>query len=89
MPQDKSQAEAPASTEALSNTQLNIWPPEIGEHVEVNCEGGWEVGEVVVVTIWGVKVSFMKKKKVATADKGENSRRFFLGVASQEGSVAH
>ena len=82
--QDKSQAEAPASTEALSDTQLNTWPPEIDEHILVKCEGGWEVGEVVEVMIWGVKVSFMKKKKVATADKGENSRRFWVLLTEEQ-----
>ena len=77
--QDKSQAEAPAFTEALSDTQLNTWPPEIGEHAVVNCEGGWEAG-----VYWGVKVSFMKNKKVATADKAENSRRFWVWPARKE-----
>ena len=81
---DKSQAEAPASSEALSDSQLNVWPPEVGEHVVVNCEGGWEVGEVVEVTIWGVKVSFMKQKKVAAADKGEHPRRFWVWPARKE-----
>ena len=55
----------------------SLWQPKIGEHVIVNFEDGWEENEEV-------QISFMKVKKVATADPAEHPRRFWIWPAVKE-----
>ena len=83
---DDSQGEASPCSVSIQDEHLpNAWPPVVGEHVVVSCEGGWEVGEVAEVgSNASVKVSFMKLKKVGTADKSEHPRRFWVWPAKKE-----
>ena len=61
------------------------WPPAIGEHVVVNFEEGWYVGEVLTGDDDGsVDISYMKMKKVLTADPDEHPRRFWIWPALKE-----
>ena len=73
----------PASTEDRLSSS---WPPIIGEHVVVNFEDGWCVSEVKSVDEINasVEVSCMKVKKVATADKSEHPKRFWIWPAKEE-----
>ena len=63
----------------------SLWQPKIGEHVIVNFEDGWYVGEVLTEEEnEEVQISFMKVKKVATADPAEHPRRFWIWPAVKE-----
>ena len=63
----------------------NEWPPAVGEHVVVRFEDGWYIGEVLTDDSEGsVDVSYMKQKKVATADPTEHPRRFWIWPAKRE-----
>ena len=86
MSKDESQDEASPCSVSIQDEHLpNALPQVVGEHVVVNCEGSWEIGEVAEVGSNGsVKVSFMKLKKVATADKSEHPRRFWVWPAKKE-----
>ena len=81
-------ADQPASPESdvIPDDQLpSLWPPDVGEHVVVNFEDGWSVGEVVTSAAnESVDVSFMKLKKVTTADPEEHKRRFWIWPAKKE-----
>lgn len=58
---------------------------DVGEHVLVNCEDGWHVGEVKACHGVGhVDVSYMKPKKVLNADSSEHPRRFWIWPAKEE-----
>ena len=64
---------------------LSVWPPKIGEHIVVNFEDGWYIGEVQTdEENEEVLVSYMKLKKVATADAEEHPRRFWVWPATRE-----
>ena len=72
--------------QALSDAQVSpAWPPAVGEHVVVNFEDGWHVGEVKTGEVDGaVDVSYMKLKSIATADIEEHDRRFWIWPAKEE-----
>ena len=64
---------------------LSVWPPKIGEHIVVNFEDGWYIGEVQTdEENEEFLVSYMKLKKVATADAEEHPRRFWVWPATRE-----
>ena len=64
---------------------LSVWPPKIGEHIVVNFEDGWYIGEVQTdEENEEVLVSYIKLKKVATADAEEHPRRFWVWPATRE-----
>ena len=61
------------------------WPPKIGEHLAVNVEDGFYVGEVVqIVSEEIVKVSYMLPKKISTASTELNPRLFWYWPSKQE-----
>ena len=63
----------------------SLWSPDVGEHVVVNFEDGWSVGEVVTSAANdSVDVSFMKLKKVTNADPEEHERLFWIWPAKKE-----
>ena len=75
----------PTPTASLTDLVQSLWQPKIGEHVIVNFEDGWYVGEVLTEEEnEEVQVSFMKVKKVATADPAEHPRRFWIWPAVKE-----
>ena len=76
---------SPSSAAEQDDLPLKVWPPQLEEHVVVNCQDGWEVGEVAEVDGSGcVKVSFMKLKKLRLAEKAEHPRRFWIWPAVKE-----
>ena len=79
---DESQVEKESSETTLvqEHDQVSqVWPPAVGEHVVVNFEDGWYVGEVKTEDVNGaVDISYMKLKNVATADTEEHPRRFWI-----------
>ena len=75
----------PTPTASLTDQVQSLWQPKIGEHVIVNFEDGWYVGEVLTEEEnEEVQISFMKVKKVATADPAEHPRRFWIWPAVKE-----
>ena len=83
MTEEVKETPQPASTEDRLSSSC---PPIIGEHVVVNFEDGWCVSEVKLVDEINatVEVSCMKLKKVATADKSEHPKRFWIWPAKEE-----
>ena len=85
---DESQVEKESSETTLvqEHDQVSqVWPPAVGEHVVVNFEDGWYVGEVKTEDVNGaVDISYMKLKNVATADIEEHPRRFWIWPAKKE-----
>ena len=81
-------SDQPASQESdvIPGDQLpSLWPPDVGEHVVVNFEDGWSVGEVVTSAANdSVDVSFMKLKKFTTADPEQHECRFCIWPAKKE-----
>ena len=70
---------------ANDDQSQSAWPPSIGEHVVVNFEDGWYVGEVVSGEVNAeIQINFMKLRKIATADPEEHSRRFWIWPAIKE-----
>ena len=59
--------------------QSGPWPPKLGDHLAVNFEDGFYLGEVVeLVSDEVVKVSYMMHKKIVTATTELNPRLFWF-----------
>ena len=56
--------------------QSGPWPPKLGDHLAVNFEDGFYLGEAVeILSAEIVKVSYMAPKKIVTANTELN--RYF------------
>ena len=71
--------------QAGSAVQAGPWPPKMGEHLAVNFEDGFYIGEVIaIIDEETVKVSYMMPKKIATASTELNLRLFWYWPSKQD-----
>ena len=67
------------NTSGSEAEEYSRWPPEIGEHIAVNFDDGFHIGEVLeIIDDETVGVSYMKPKKVLTANANEHPRKFWI-----------
>ena len=78
-------------TETLHEAQLEFphqvgpWPPKLGDHLAVNFEDGFYLGEVAeLVNSETVKVSYMSPKKISTASTELNPRLFWFWPSKKD-----
>ena len=65
--------------QAESSYKAGPWPPKIGDHLAVNFEDGFYLGEVIeLVSPEVVKISYMLPKKISTASTELNPRIFWF-----------
>ena len=55
------------------------WPPKLGEHIVVNFDDGFYIGEVInIIDGETVNVSYMEPKRILTASTEEYTRKFWI-----------
>ena len=65
---DNDAVEYSSEVQVSSSCQSGPWPPKLGDHLAVNFEDGFYIGEVIeIVSDEVVKVSYMMPKKIVTA----------------------
>ena len=86
---DESEEEIPQQ-QVESSFQAGPWPPKLGDHLAVNFEDGFYLGEVVeMVSAETVKVSYMLPKKIATASTELNPRLFWFWPSKKDLMETH
>ena len=82
---EEDETTAGQEVQAGSSLQTGPWPPKLGEHLAVNFEDGFYVGEVLeILDDETVKVSYMVPKKISTASVELNPRLFWYWPAQQD-----
>ena len=86
---DESEEEIPQQP-VQSSFQAGPWPPKLGDHLAVNFEDGFYLGEVVeLISAETVRVSYMLPKKIATASAELNPRLFWFWPSKKDLMVTH
>ena len=68
-----------------SETVTEKWPPKLGEHIAVNFDDGFYIGEVInIIAGETVNVRYMEPKRILTASTEEDTRKYWIWSYPQE-----